>query len=110
MIRNQRLCIQVTAEEKAAIKEKMKQADMTNMSEFIRMAVTVNPIVNIDMTAIFKLSYEINRIGNNINQIAKKANASKHICQSDIDEVKEKLNYINDFITLVNKKAFMSAV
>lgn len=108
MVRNQRLCIQVTAEEKSAIKEKMKQIGMTNLSEFVRLAVTVNPVVNVDMEAIYKLSYEMNRIGNNINQIAKMANTSKHIYQSDIDEVNAKLKQLNDFIALINKKVYLS--
>ncbi len=108
MAKNERLYVKVSAEEKAAIKEKMKQIGMTNMSEFVRLAVAVNPVVNIDMEGIYKLSYEMNRIGNNINQIAKQANATKHIYKTDIDNVKDKLNQLNDFIALVNKKAYIS--
>lgn len=106
--KNERLYVKVTAEEKAAIKAKMEQIGMTNLSEFVRQAVTVNPVVNLDMNAIYKLSYEMNRIGNNINQIVKAANSSKNIYQSDIDEINAKLKHLNDFIAFINQKAYLS--
>ncbi|MCD8215224.1 MAG: MobC family plasmid mobilization relaxosome protein [Clostridiales bacterium] len=106
--KSERLYVKVTAEEKAAIKEKMQKIGMTNLSEFVRLAVAVNPVVNLDMNAIYKLSYEMNRIGNNINQIAKMANTSKHIYKSDIDEVNAGLKQLNNFISLINKKSYLS--
>ncbi len=108
MARNQRLVVQVTAEEKEAIRSKMKQIGMTNMSEFVRLAVNVNPILNLDMNGIYKLSYEINRIGNNINQIAKQANRSGTVYKNDLAEINDKLQQLNNFVDLINKKARLS--
>ena len=50
------------------------------------------------MDKMQNLMYELNRIGNNINQIAFKVNAKNEILSNDILEVKEQLSFISDFI------------
>ncbi|MCD8159368.1 MAG: MobC family plasmid mobilization relaxosome protein [Clostridiales bacterium] len=102
-LRNQRLYVMVTEEEKEAVKQKMNKLGMTNLGEFVRLALTVNPIVSVDMRGLNKLLYELNKIGTNINQIAKVANTSKNIYQSDIDEIKDYLRKINGFIETVGE-------
>ncbi|MCD8214291.1 MAG: MobC family plasmid mobilization relaxosome protein [Clostridiales bacterium] len=102
-LRNQRLYVMVTEEEKEAVKQKMNKPGMTNLGEFVRLALTVNPIVSVDMKGLNKLLYELNKIGTNINQIAKVANTSKNIYQSDIDEIKDYLRKINSFIETVGE-------
>lgn len=102
-LRNQRLYVMVTEEEKEAVKQKMNKPGMTNLGEFVRLALTVNPIVSVDMKGLNRLLYELNKIGTNINQIAKVANTSKNIYQSDIDEIKDYLRKINSFIETVGE-------
>ncbi|MCD8090186.1 MAG: MobC family plasmid mobilization relaxosome protein [Clostridiales bacterium] len=101
--RNERLYVMVTKEEKEAIKQKMSKLGMTNLGDFVRLCLTVNPIVHIDVSKINELIYEINKIGVNINQIAKAANTSKNVYQSDIEDVKQQLDKLNKFIKIIGK-------
>ena len=82
--RNIRLNVNLTEEEKQAIQDKMKIMRMTNMGEFVRLALTVSQPVNIETSGLLKLSYEINRLGNNFNQIAKKVNTNNAATEEDI--------------------------
>lgn len=87
--RNVRLYVNVTAEEKRAIEEKMKIMRMSNMGEFVRLALTTTQPVNIDTSGFLALSYEINHLGVNLNQIAKKVNTTNAVYENDIRECKE---------------------
>ncbi|MCC8014788.1 MAG: plasmid mobilization relaxosome protein MobC, partial [Eubacterium sp.] len=101
--RNERLYVMVTKEEKEAIKQKMSKLGMTNLGDFVRLCLTVNPIVQIDVTKINELIYEINKIGVNVNQIANIAITSKNVYQSDIEDVKHQLDKLNKFIKIIGK-------
>ncbi|MCD8214089.1 MAG: MobC family plasmid mobilization relaxosome protein [Clostridiales bacterium] len=98
------LHIRLTAEEKEAIKEKMKTVGMTNMSKFVRLALEVNPVVSLDMNGIYKLAYEVNRIGNNINQIAKHVNTTRNLYKNELDNIANELHQLNHFINLIKEK------
>ncbi len=59
-----------------------------NKSEFVRGVITNGAIINYstcDMQAAIK---ELNRIGNNINQIAKKVNETNHFYRKDFEDLK----------------------
>lgn len=96
--RNKRLYVMVTEEEKAKLKEKMLSIGMVNMSEFIRMVLKYGQAYNLDTSSMSKLAYEINRVGNNINQIAKKVNQTDNVQKKDLDEILQKLNYLNEYL------------
>ena len=87
--RNINLRVMVTEEEKRAIEEKMKIMRMSNMGEFVRLALTTTQPVNIDTSGFLALSYEINHLGVNLNQIAKKVNTTNAVYENDIRECKE---------------------
>ena len=88
--RNERLYVMVTSEEKEIITNKMKKSGMTNLGEFVRLALTYTNITNVDTSAMRDLTYEINKIGVNINQIAKAANSRSSVYESEIKEINEK--------------------
>ena len=90
--RNVRLNVNLTEEEKQAIQDKMKIMRMTNMGEFVRLALTVSQPVNIETSGLLALSYEVNRLGNNLNQIAKKVNTNNAAYEEDIKECREIFN------------------
>ncbi|MCD8214467.1 MAG: MobC family plasmid mobilization relaxosome protein [Clostridiales bacterium] len=87
----------------AAITEKMNKLGMSNLSEFIRFCTTVNQIIQVDIHQFNELIYELNKIGINLNQIAKAANTSKNIYQSDVEEVKRQLAKLNKLIKILGK-------
>ena len=105
--RDKSLYIKLTEEEEQAMIEKMKTMRITNKGEFVRLALTTTQPVNIETSGLFALSYEINRLGNNLNQIAKKINTTNAVYENDIKECKEIFNKAEtallSFFELVNE-------
>lgn len=100
--RNERIYVMVTEKEKADIIQKMKNAGMNNLGEFIRLSVSEKPVINVDINVIARLLYELNKIGVNLNQIAKTANITQGFYPTDIEEIKNCINAINSMIDKLN--------
>lgn len=102
-LRKNRLTIRLSDEELEVMKLKCEELSLSQ-SEYFRQIILFGQIVEskkldkIEIDKIQNLMYELNRIGNNINQIAFKVNAKNDILSNDILEVKEQLNFISDFI------------
>ena len=71
--RNQTIFIRLTAEEKEEIINKAKQAQMT-LTDYL---ITCSRNTNITVTDLSEVLVELKRIGNNINQIARKINSKR---------------------------------
>ena len=72
-IRNEEIRVKVTSDELNYAKEKAKCCHL-NLSEFVRKAIMDSVIIKYDPFDIKELSKELNKIGININQIAKHIN------------------------------------
>lgn len=82
-------------EENRKIEMLYKLSKMNSYSAFFRkMIINKNPII-IDTQSFLKANYELNRIGNNINQIAKKINTYNYIEKQDLQIVKNSLEEIS---------------
>ncbi len=84
----------VTEEERALIEEKMKLIPTRNMAAYLRKIAIDGYIIQIDHSDIKAMTAEIQKIGVNINQIARRANAMGNVYQEDIEEIKGVLNEI----------------
>lgn len=93
-LREKQLKVRVTEYEYQLIKERMKQSGSRSLREFMVEAATNGFLINVDYSDIKDLAYEINRIGNNINQIAHKINSENAIYRNDIEEVQDKVDLI----------------
>ena len=89
----------VTEEELNMIDEKVKSSGLNNRSQYLRKVALGEPIINIDMSYLNNVIFELNKIGTNINQIAKYANSQGGVYKSDIKEIEEKMDKIWDIIT-----------
>ena len=78
----------VNEEEDKMIKEKMKQLGTDNFGAYARKMLIDGYVVKTDYTTIKNLIKEINKIGVNINQIAKRTNETNRIYEDDIKELK----------------------
>ena len=78
----------VTEEERALIEGKMKLVPTRNMEAYLRKMAIDGYIIQIDHSDIKAMTAEIQKIGVNINQIAKRANATGSVYQEDIEEIK----------------------
>ena len=97
--RDERITIRVTAEEKALIRKKMKENGFRNVTDFFVWCIGKHRTTVIDTTPILEVKTEINRIGNNINQIAKVANTVRWV---DKDMMSAVVNGLKEIKQTVN--------
>ena len=78
----------VTEEERVLIEEKMKLVPTRNMEAYLRKMAIDGYIIQIDHSDIKAMTAEIQKIGVNINQIARRVNATGSVYEHDIAEIK----------------------
>ena len=78
----------VTEEERALIEQKMKLVPTRNMEAYLRKMAIDGYIIQIDHADIKAMTAEIQKIGVNANQIARRVNATGSVYQEDIEEIK----------------------
>lgn len=76
------------------LQEKMKASGLKNRSDFLRQLIIFSTVFQLDYSEISAMNYQLEKIGNNINQIAHRMNAEKHIYKSDVQEIKELMEKI----------------
>ena len=86
--RNKQLLLMLTAEEKEQIQENAERSNLGSVSNYARQMLLSGKVVSVDYTAIEELTVALNRIGNNINQIARRANEVRSIDPESVNEVK----------------------
>ena len=74
----------VTEEERALTEQKMKLVPTRNMAAYLRKIAIDGYIIQTDHIDIKAMTAEIQKIGVNINQIAKRVNATGSVYQEDI--------------------------
>ena len=94
-IRNERLEIKLTKEEKALFEEKRKLARCGNMSHFIRKCVLEKEIYQVDLEPFRDLQGLLGSATNNINQIAKRVNSTGVIYKDDIKDMKKDIEHFS---------------
>ena len=94
-IRNERLEIKLTEEEKTLFEEKRKLAKCRNMSHFIRKCVLEKEIYQVDLEPFRDLQGLLSNATSNINQIAKRVNSTGIIYKDDINDMKKQIEYFS---------------
>ena len=94
-IRNERLEIKLTEEEKALFEEKKRLAKCRNMSHFIRKCVLEKEIYQVDLEPFRDLQGLLSNATNNINQIAKRVNSTGVIYKEDISDIKKEIEHFS---------------
>lgn len=82
------IIVRMTKEERALIEENMKQIPMINLSAYSRRMLIDGYIILLDTPEIKAHSAQLQKIGVNVNQIAKRINEKGRIYADDMDEVK----------------------
>lgn len=95
----------VDEKENELIIRKMEKANKENFGAFAREILLTGEINLINFDEIKKLLYELNRIGNNINQIVKRANEDGKVEKSQLVEILKFQNQLEEEINkLLNEK------
>ena len=86
--RNVQIIIRVTEEERALIEEKMQQIPTLNLSAYARKMLIDGYIITLDLQEVKGHTAQLQKIGVNVNQIAKRINETGRIYADDMDEMK----------------------
>lgn len=89
--------VRATDEEYNKIMEKVSASKMS-INRFFINASLKKEIIIYDLTSIFELSAQISKIGNNINQIAKKLNQGGRMSSSELSYLYSSMESINNVL------------
>lgn len=92
--RNVQIIIRVTEEERALIEEKMQQIPTLNLSAYARKILIDGYIITLDLQEVKGHTAQLQKIGVNINQIAKCINETGRIYADDMDEIKRAMEEV----------------
>lgn len=92
--RNVQLILRVTPQEHDHIKKKMALIGTNNFNAYARKMLIDGYVIEVDLSQYHELAGEVNKIGVNINQIAKIANETGGISQPQIDRLQQEVEQI----------------
>ena len=92
-LRKNRIVVRVTDDELRIINKKA-EASRLNRTKYIIETLINGYVIVQDLESLRNLTNEINKIGVNINQIAKHINTTNNIYKSDMEEIKAKVEEI----------------
>lgn len=84
----------VTEQERLLIEEKMKLLSTDNLGAYLWKMAVDGYIIQVDYSAIKEQTAEIQKIGVNVNQIAKRVNTTGNVYEQDLKEIKGALEKI----------------
>jgi len=82
-----RVVFYVDEDEAELIKEKMELANIRNREAYIRKMILDGYIVRLDLSDVRKMVQLLSNATSNLNQIAKRANETRSIYESDIKDL-----------------------
>ena len=77
----------VSQEEYDMIQRKMELCHCQNLSAYLRKMALDGYIINLDLPELREISSLLRRTGNNINQIARRANQTRRVYDTDIQDI-----------------------
>lgn len=83
--------MRVTPRENELIKERMEFHGFKNFNTYARYMLLTGEVVTVDYSELIKLRTEINRIGTNINQLAKYVNTNEEITLENFQNLQDSL-------------------
>ena len=93
----------VTPEERAMIEQKMQQFGTANMGAYLRKMALDGYVVKLDLPELGTMISLLRHTGNNINQLARRMNASGRAYETDMDDILQNQDRIwqaaNDILT-----------
>ena len=84
----------VTEAERDLIYEKMRLLNTNNLAAYMRKIAIDGYVINTDNSDLKAIAAEMQKIGVNINQIARRVNSTTRIYEQDFDEMKRGIDDI----------------
>jgi len=105
--RNINMGFRVNEDEKFYIEKKMEKAGWNNFRAFVMNHLIRDEVVTVDLSGITDMNSLLRNIGNNINQIAARANSTGRVYDADLAEIKQRQTEIweqqNVILSRINK-------
>lgn len=84
----------VSPSERELIRQKMERCGCTNLSSYLRKMALDGYIIHVDLPELKDISTLLRRSGNNINQIAKRANETRRVYDTDLQDIQRSQNML----------------
>jgi SepF-like predicted cell division protein (DUF552 family) len=81
--------LRVSEEELEQIRDRMDVYGTTNMSAFIRKMAIDGYVVKLDLPELKEMTRLLSSYSNNLNQIARRVNATGNVYSSDLEEIRQ---------------------
>lgn len=103
-VRTKQKKVRLTEEENELLKRRIDNSPYDNFQNYARHMLLAGEIHYVDYSELKELKWEINKIGNNINQVVKLAHKFEEISQEDIEELLEIIQQVEILVTNKLKK------
>lgn len=90
--------IRLTDEEARFISDKVAESGMTNFNSFARIMLIMGEVKILNFEELKELRQAINRIGVNVNQIAKKINEDDQVSLNELSQILEMQKYLKETV------------
>lgn len=102
------IIVRVTQEEKAEILKNMESVGISNLSVYARKMMLDGQVIHADFTEIKELSRQLGYLARNINQIVLRANETRNLYKSDVEDLQRDYAAVKDEILTYLTKAVKS--
>lgn len=92
--RNRSVLLRFSNAEMDFLQQKMNEAGIRNREAYLRKMALDGYIIRIDFSELKEFTVALNRIGNNLNQIAKVANTYGEVSMPEVHEFEAEVNKI----------------
>lgn len=92
--RKNELKVYLSDDENYILEQKVKAAKRRDKSSFIRHLILYGFVFDIDYSYLREYNTNLARINNNLNQIAKRMNATGNVYAADVKQVKELMEQV----------------
>lgn len=107
--RKNELKIYLSDDEQYILEQKVKASGMRSKSSFLRHLILYGYVYDIDYSDLRDCNAALGKIGGNLNQIAKRMNATGNVYKSDVEEVKRLMTQVwNTQKNMLSKQLFMN--
>ena len=94
----------MTADERALLERKMREAGTTNMGAYLRKMALDGLVIKLELPELKQMISLLRYTSNNINQIAKRLNESGRAYDTDLAEILEKQKQLWGFANKILMK------
>ena len=106
--RKNELKIYLSDDEQYILEQKVKISGMKSKSAFLRRLILYGFVYDLDYSELREYNSALGKIGNNLNQIAKRMNATGNVYAADVKKVKELMKKVWDTQkSMLSKQPYM---